>query len=123
METKISEIKWSGKVRLNNDETAVESITPGGFLKFRHNDEKFAAESNIQGEISYNLYDGREQLTLDEKGKKFLANAIHEMIELGYDAQGRMNRIYGKAGNKGLLAEVEKLKDDNLKSMYIDRLH
>lgn len=116
------EIKWSGKVRLNNDETAVESITPGGFLKFKHNDEKFAAESNIQGEISYTMYDGSEQLILDEKGKKFLANAIHEMIELGYDAQGRMNRIYGKAGNKGLLAEVEKFKDDNLKGMYIDRL-
>jgi hypothetical protein len=116
------EIKWSGKVRLNKDETAVESITPGGYLKFKHNDEKFAAESNLQGEISYNLFDGRQQLILDEKGKKFLAQAIHEMIELGYDAQGRMNRIYEKAGINGLIDEMQRLKNNDLKNMYTERV-
>jgi hypothetical protein len=116
------EIKWSGKVRLNDDETAIESITPGGYLKFSHNDEKMIAESNLQGDIRYSLYDGRQQLAMDEKGKKFLAGAVHTIVEVGFDAQDRMDRLYKKGGIQALLGEIEKLKHDDLKGMYIDRL-
>jgi hypothetical protein len=117
-----AEIKWSGKVKFTDDETAIASMTPGGYLKFRHNDEKLLAESNLQGDISYELYDGKQRLTLDEKGQKFLAKSIHEMIEYGYDAKGRIDRIYKKGGTEALLTEEENLKSDFLKGMYIDRL-
>jgi hypothetical protein len=116
------EIKWSGKVNFNDDETAIASMTPGGYLRFRHNDEKLVAESNLQGDITYELYDGRARLVLDEKGQRFLAHSIHEMIEYGYDAKGRIDRIYKKGGTQALLEEEEKLKSDNMKGMYIDRL-
>jgi hypothetical protein len=116
------ELKWSGRSRLNENETAVELITPGGYLKFRHNDEKMAAESNLQGDITYELYDGQNYLTMDEKAKKFLAGIIHEMLEFGYDAEGRMDRIYKKGGKKALLDEEQKLRSEHLKGMYIDRL-
>src|SRR5450432_1897260 len=101
------ELKWSGKSRLNENETAVEHITPGGYLKFRHNDEKMSAESNLQGDITYELYDGRQWLVMDEKGKKFLTGIIHEMIDFGYDAEGRMERIFKKGGKNALLEEQQ----------------
>jgi hypothetical protein len=116
------EIKWSGKIRLSDDEKAIESISPGGYLKFTHQDEKLLAESNMQGDISYKIYDGQQELAMDEKGKKFLAGAIREMIEFGFDAQGRMDRIYAKGGKMGLLSAEAELKSDNLRGMYIDRL-
>src|ERR1700733_3728809 len=116
------DIKWSGKVNLNDDETAIQSITPGGFLKYKHNDEKLVAESNLQGDISYTMYDGQHDLTLNEEGKKFLAKTIHTMIELGFDAEGRINRIYKRGGKEALLTATEELKSDDLKGMYIDRL-
>jgi hypothetical protein len=116
------DITWSGKINLNDDETAIESMTPGGFLKYKHNDEKLFAESNLQGDIRYTMYDGQHDLTLNEEGKKFLAKTIHGMIELGFDADGRIDRLYKRGGKVALLNAAEELKSEDLKGRYIDRI-
>lgn len=117
-----TQLKWSGKAKLNENETSIESITPGGYLKFTHNDERMVAESNLQGDITYDLHDGRRTLTMDADGKKFLARIIQEMIGFGFDARGRMERIYKKGGKKALFDEEANLKSDQVRDMYIDRL-
>jgi hypothetical protein len=115
-------IKWSGKVKFNDDETAIASITPGGYLRYTNNDKKMFAESNLQGDISYTLYDGHQTLVLNDSGKKFLATSIMEMNNMGYDAEGRVDRIAKKGGKKALLEEAAEFKPGYIKGLYLDRL-
>ena len=79
----LEKISYVGKFEPTEDETAFKSISPGGYFKYEMNDERVKAESNLKGEIEYTLYDGKNNLVMDEKGKKLLAEAIKEMIAWG----------------------------------------
>jgi predicted transcriptional regulator len=116
------QINFSGIIKLNDEETGIQSISPGGYFKYRKNGEKMVAESNLHGEISYELFEGRNKLPIDERGKKFLSEAIKEMIAYGFDAEGRIERIYQKGGNRALLNEMDNMKTDNGKNMFLEHL-
>ena len=116
------EIKYSGKFQLTDDETGFKSISPGGYFKFRKNDESVMAESNLKGEIEYRIYDGEKNLALDEEGKKLVAEAIKEMIAWGFDVKARMERIYQKGGSSALISEIDSMKTDQIKAIYLDRV-
>jgi hypothetical protein len=118
----IEEIKWSGKTRLSDDEKSVAEISPGGYLKFRENDTTLKAESNLQGEISYSLYDGRESLPLNDSGRRFIAVVLQKMISRGFYSEDRAERIYKKGGNKALLEELPRLEMEGTKEPYLDLL-
>ncbi|HLA59340.1 MAG TPA: hypothetical protein VK622_11285 [Puia sp.] len=116
------EINYSGKFELSEDESKFNSISPGGYFKFRRNDIKVKAESNLRGEIEYTIYDGKNNLPLNEQTKRFVSLAIKEMIYWGYDANERMERIYRKGGAQAVLNEVDSVKTDQLKILYLNHL-
>jgi len=116
------QVKWSGKIVLSEDESAIASISPGGYLKFRENDAKLVAESNLQGEIAYTLYDGDATLSLYDSGKHFISACIKKMIAWGFYAGGRAERINKKGGYRALIAELPNLKMENIKGPYLDLL-
>lgn len=118
----VEEINWSGKIRLSDDERSVAEIVPGGYLKFRENDQTFKAESNLQGEISYILYDGHENLTLDDSGRRFVADVLQKMIARGLFSDGRAQRIAQKGGNQALLTEISHMEIDGAAYQYVDML-
>jgi hypothetical protein len=118
----IEEIHWSGKIRLSGDEKSITDMTPGGYLKFRENDQTFKAESNLQGEIDYSLYDGHENLTLDDSGRRFVAGVLQKMIARGWYADGRAQRMAQKGGNQALLAEISHMAIDGAAYQYVDLL-
>lgn len=114
------EARWSGRFRLSDDERSIIEMTPGGYLKFRENDTSFSAESNMQGEIAYKLYNGREYLTSQDTA--FIATQIGKMIWLGLFADGRPERIQKKGGNKALLAEISRLRMEGVATPYVQLL-
>jgi hypothetical protein len=116
------EINYLGKFQLSDDESSFKSISPGGYFKFRLNDLKVKAESDMRGEIQYKIYDGKNDLPLNEQGKFILSKAIHEMIYWGYDAEGRMERVYQKRGSQALINELDSVKPDFVKILYLNRL-
>ena len=119
----IEELHWSGKVRLSDDEKSILDITPGGYLKFRENDQTFKAESNLQGEISYTLYDGHNYLaSLDDSGQRFVAGVLQKMIARGWYSDGRAQRIAQKGGNQALLTEISHLEMEGTADQYLDLL-
>jgi hypothetical protein len=119
----LEKISYVGKFQLLDDETGFKSISPGGYFKYEMNDERVKAESNLKGEIEYTLYDGKNNLVVsDDNGKKLLKEAIKEMIAWGYDAEGRMERVYKKGGVNALLAEVDSVRVSQTKLIYLDRL-
>ncbi|HXB42574.1 MAG TPA: hypothetical protein VNV85_00880, partial [Puia sp.] len=116
------EIKYGGRIVFADDETSIKSITPGGYLNFRKNEERLIAKSSSQGVISYELTEGNSKLPLDSNGRKMITDAVKEMIALGIDASDRMERVYRKGGNRALMSELTNLKNDNVKRMYFERI-
>jgi hypothetical protein len=116
------EINYLGKFQLSDDESSFKSISPGGYFKFRLNEIKVKAQSDVRGEIEYKIYDGKNDLPLNEQGKLIVSKAIHEMIYWGYDGEGRMERVYQKGGYKALLSEIDSIKFDQIKMLYLNRL-
>ncbi len=106
-------ISYGGKIILSEDETSISSMAPGAFIKYRKNDRKLIAEANLQGEIHYKMSDDNKDL---------LKEAIREMIAWGFDAAGRMERIYSKGGKTALLSELSKMNSSAVINMYISRL-
>jgi hypothetical protein len=118
----IEQIKYSGKFILSEDEKSFKHISPGGYFKYRKNDVKVEAESNLRGTVDYSIYDGKNYISEDGAGKALVSEAIKEMIAWGFDAEPRMERVYQKGGAKALLSEIDSLKTDEVKVLYLNRL-
>ncbi|HLX93123.1 MAG TPA: hypothetical protein VKR32_15675 [Puia sp.] len=116
-------IYYSGEIKFNDDETAIQGMSPDGYVHYKRNERKVNAECNYHGQISYELEDNGRKLDINsEEGKKFLAIAIRDMIDAGFDARGRLERLYRRGGDKAVLSEVDLLKNDNIKAMYLSFL-
>ncbi|MGC4036891.1 MAG: hypothetical protein QM764_13110 [Chitinophagaceae bacterium] len=114
--------KWFGKIALSDDERTIKSIQPGGYLKFKENDIRMSAESNVQGEITYSLYDGEHALPLNDSGRSFIASSLRKMIDWGFNSSGRAKRIYQQEGYKALMEELPRLKMQDSKAPYLELL-
>jgi len=116
------EIKYDGQIKINEDETAIDYISPNGYLMFIRNDEKLIIESNYHGQLVYEFNDEGKKSMLDENGRRVLAGLISEMMSFGFDAEARVERIYKRGGNAALLREIDHLKNDNTKEIYFERI-
>ncbi len=116
------EIKYDGQIRINDNETSIDHISPNGYILFIRNDEKLLIESNDHGELTYDLNDRGRTSSLNDEGKKVLATLVREMIACGFDAEARAERIYKKGGNAALLDEVDRVRGDNVKTIFIKRI-
>ncbi len=75
-------IEYCGEVFFNADETAIEEISPDGYVKYKRNGRRFIAESDEDGNISYKLYNGNNYLNYnDDNAKEFITDAVKEIAE------------------------------------------
>lgn len=116
-------INYSGEIRFTDDELAIQSISPEGYLRYQKNDKKVFAVRDLNGRIKYEFYDqGRKLTEEDPDARKMLAEAIQEMISVGFDAQGRIKRLNEKGGLRAVLNAVDHINGDFVKSMYLEYL-
>jgi hypothetical protein len=106
----------------NEDETAIERFGDDGSLKFKRDGKKLTAETGSDGKIYYTFNGGAKTQVLNEEGAKFLAKAIRIMIGYGVGAKGRAERLFKKGGSSLILEEIDKLKSDYTKSVYLGYL-
>lgn len=117
------EVQSSGEIVFNDDETAIESISSHGYVRFQKNGQKLLAGYKKNGEFKYELYDNGKKLDPNSaEGKKFIAEMVKGMISTGFGAKEHLNRIVKKGGIKAVLAEVNKIDNDFAKSVYLDYL-
>jgi hypothetical protein len=118
-----TEVAYNGEIRFNDPETAIERISPGGYLRFRHGDEVLEAGADDRGVVRYDLFEkGQKVDSASEQGRAQLARDIRKMIALGIDAEGGMDRLYRKGGYHALLERIDSLEGDYLKGLYFDRV-
>jgi hypothetical protein len=78
-------IEYAGRVYFNREGTEISSISQDGYVEYQNNDKKLEAKNDGQGGISYELYEGYTKLTLDDNGKKFIAEAVKIMKQKGHN--------------------------------------
>ena len=75
-------IEYCGDIIFNDDETAIEEISPDGYVKYKKNGKRFIAESDEDGNISYKLYDGNMDLNYhDAEAREFIERTVREIAE------------------------------------------
>lgn len=117
------EINYFGEIKFTDDETAIQSISKNGYLDYKKNDKGLRLTHDEQGKMKCVMFmDGHKVNPASPEGKKFMAEAIQEMISVGFDAQGRINRLVKKGGLRAVLNEVDHIDGDFVKSLYLEYL-
>ena len=78
--TKIKLEYW-GTVELNSARTAITSITHGGFIDYKKNDEELRVTNGPNGNFKYEL-NGNKAVALDTEGRALLAEAIRGIAKV-----------------------------------------
>jgi hypothetical protein len=73
------DIKRSGSVQFTADTTAINTISPGGYLSFERNNKRLRAEYDEKVGIYLEIYEN-DKLISAAQGKDFLAEAVREMV-------------------------------------------
>ncbi|RLD25491.1 MAG: hypothetical protein DRI54_04765, partial [Bacteroidetes bacterium] len=89
------DIQVKGKIKVNNDDTGIISISPGGSLKVSKktfgNKRAVLIESNSKGDLNYEYYEGRTKIDYIPEGEKWLADILLDVVRItGIDADGRV---------------------------------
>lgn len=116
------EIKYSGDIIFNDEETGIKSISPAGYLKFKRNGKMITAAADANGRLMYAVNGGDEKPELNDKEAMQMANAIKTLIAYGIGAKERVAKIYNKGGSTAVLNEVQHMNGDYVKSIYLDYL-
>jgi hypothetical protein len=117
------EVRYEGNIEFNDDETAISRISRGGYLEYSHNDEHLLAGITDRGVLEVDLTDnGKPVDASSAEGKALLSRAIRQMINMGFDIDGRVDRIYRKGGYPALLSEVDSVDGDYVRGKYLERI-
>ena len=116
------EIKYIGDINFNEDETAIKSMSPDASLIYKKDGTAIKVTSDANGQIFYEVNGGVRKNQLDKEESALITTAIQTMISFGIGAKDRVDRIYKKAGSRGVLNEVVKMKSDHVKSIYMNYL-
>lgn len=78
--TKIKLEYW-GKVQLNSDRTALESISHNGYIDYQKNDEELHITNNGNGHFNYEL-NGSKSSQLDAEGRALLSEIVSKIAKV-----------------------------------------
>jgi len=111
-------MRYEGRIRLTADETGIDSISPGGYIQYRHNDKRLEVETDEHGHIVYYIHNDGRQQSPDGDGRPIVEEALRQMIIYGFDGRERMYRLYQRGGDSALRQELDQLKSPGLADMY-----
>lgn len=121
------DIQYRGDISVNDTDTDVTAISPGGYLKIKKttfgNTRSIIIESNSQGKLIREYYEGRKKLDFEGEGQKWLADVLLEVVRhTGIAAKDRVARFYKKGGNDAVINEIKMIGSSSGKGRYFKEL-
>lgn len=117
------QIKHAGTIKLNDTETAIVSISPGGYLRYSNNGIEMLAKGEANNTVSYSLRENGGQLNAhDATGQRFITQMLREMHSYGYNLPARRDALYQAGGQAAVLNEVANLRNDEMKEASLEYL-
>lgn len=113
-------------VRFDDEYTDVVSIEPGGFLELRESRQgqtrKLEIEPDASGQLQYFYRVGGKQSPFDAEGRAWLARALKDRIEEGFDATARVAKLFRTRGARGVLDAAKSLRSGYARAVYFRQL-
>lgn len=119
--------KYKGDIKINDTDSDVTAISPGGFLKIEKttfgNTRSIYLEGDSDGRIIREYFEGKSKINYEPNGKRFLNDVLLEVIRAaGFDAEGRTQRIYAKGGLRAVLNEIDEIPSNRVMGLYYQAL-
>ncbi len=115
-------IETRGTIEVSDDDRDISSMSHDGY--FEVTKTSFGSKRTIkiirEGSVLIKrYYEGRTEVNFDPAGRKWLAEILPEVVRTTtIAAESRVNRFYAKGGTPAVLAEIEAIRSDHVKSYY-----
>jgi hypothetical protein len=78
-------IEYSGEISFNEDGTAINGISPDGYIRYRCNGQRVYIESDEDGALRYKVYSNGQRLNRnDAETEQVLSKAVKKIEEHYY---------------------------------------
>ena len=116
-------IEYDGEIKIADDDKSIESISRGGYLLIRKTSfgerREILAEPSSSG-VSYEYRVGRRVQEWNQEAQEFLADVLLDVIRTtGIGAESRVERFFKKGRLNGVLGEVDNIRNDHIKHVYL----
>jgi beta-lactamase regulating signal transducer with metallopeptidase domain len=121
------EVKFRGSFELNDDDTEIVKISPGGYVRFsdgmwmRGRSVEFTADG--AGNVTRRFFVGSSERPFEPEGRAWLAKTLPRFVRMsGFNAKGRVARLLRNGGVPAVLAEISLIEGDWAKKVYYTEL-
>lgn len=119
-EKQSAKIKLHGAITFNEEETDVQTLSPGGRIAYEKDHGKLQITSDKNGELSYQI-DGKAKSAFTADEQRLIADCIRFLIDSGIGAKDRAAKLYASGGFEAVLMEIPRFKD-HVKTSYMNSL-
>lgn len=120
------DIEMRGKIVLTDDDKDVKSMSPDGYLEV--NKTVFGSRRTLiissEGNgLRKEYYEGRTKVPFEPAGRQWMAEILPELVRsTTIGAEGRVDRFFKKGGAPAVVAEIESMESNYVKSHYASLL-
>ena len=113
------ELEYAGRIGISEDETAVQSMPPDGFLRYTRNDSTIEiVNDTLHHRLTYTFLVDGNKIDNDSARAGMTQQALAAMFRWGYMGAERMEKLYRRGGAPALLKAMPGFGDNGLRARY-----
>jgi F0F1-type ATP synthase delta subunit len=120
-------VEYRGKIEITDDDKDIKSMSNDGYLEISKtvfgSKRSLVIESQGDGKLKKEYYEGRTPVNWDPNGKAWLAEILPEVVRTTtLCAESRVSRFFKQGGTSAVLNEMDKIESDYVRSHYANVL-
>lgn len=117
-------IKFDGAFEINDDDSGIKSISPGGYLHVSDGEGHLVEFiSDRAGTLSTRYKVNNRERAFEPEGRQWLATIMPRFVRRsGFGASGRVARFLRNGGVPAVLAEISRIESSYAKKLYFSEL-
>jgi hypothetical protein len=120
-------VEYRGKIEITDDDKDIKSMSDDGYLEISKtvfgSKRSIVIESQGNGKIKKEYYEGRKETAWEPGGKAWLAEILPEVVRTTtLCAESRVSRFFRQGGTNAVVNEMDKIESDYVRSAYANLL-